>query len=278
MTRQSRRNIPILMYHSISCSSNPKFERLAVSPKLFDQQISYLSERKYTPMTVTQLIHARSGYNRTLPERPVVITFDDGFADFFAEALPILKKYAFPATLYISTAFIDGTSRWLRREQETARPMLTWKQVAEISTYGIECGAHTHTHPQLDTIPIHKVKTEIEHSKKLLEDHLGQEILSFAYPFGYHTARVQQVVQEAGFRSACAVKYAMSTEDDDFFSLPRLMVENMNEEMFATLLMRSSVAPDTVIYQARRFAWRIARCSSLSIARRISRQQVEELA
>lgn len=273
---QCASTIPILMYHSISSSSNPKFAQFAVSATIFERQISYLSRQHYTPMTVTQLVQARAQNGRHLPERPVVITFDDGFADFFTTALPILKKYAFPATLYISTAFIDGTSRWLRREREMTRPMLTWVQVAEISAQGIECGAHTHTHPQLDIVSSSQAKKEIEYSKKLLEDHLGKEVVSFAYPFGYHTSRVQQFVQEAGFYSACAVKYALSTEHDNPFSLARLLAENMSEEAFAARLTGRGQATETTLYHARRLAWRLARRGSMAIERRFFKSQVEK--
>ena len=89
--------------------------------------------------------------------------------------------------------------------------MLTWDQLSEISANGIECGGHTHSHPQLDTLSPAEAFREIAQSKRLLEDHLGQNVLSFAYPFGYYTANTQRQVQEAGYTSACAVKYAMSS-------------------------------------------------------------------
>src|SRR6266705_5479419 len=179
MLNQSEKKIPILMYHSIADSSTPGFKPFVVPPAQFAEQIAYLHENNYTPITVTQLMRARLQNAFVLPERPVVITFDDGFADFFTDALPALNQYNFTATLYISTAFIEGTSSWLSDIEEGERPMLTWAQVAEINASGIECGAHTHTHPQLDTLPPAKAQVEIATSKKILEDHLGQEVLSF---------------------------------------------------------------------------------------------------
>ncbi len=281
MSKQAEKKIPILMYHSISYSSHPKFERMIVSPMLFEKQMAYLSEHQYTPMTVTQLMLARTEEGHVWPEKPVIITFDDGFADFFTNALPILKKYALPATLYIATAFVNGTSRWLHREKETMRRMLTWEQVSEISANGIECGAHTQTHPQLDTMSVSQARQEIELSKKILEEHLKQEILSFAYPFGYHTTRVQQLVREAGFLSACAVKYAMSTENDDPFALARLMAENMSEEDFAARLAGYEAAPNTAMNtlyaQVRRFGWRQVRRSTVAIEKRLSTKREEVL-
>ena len=265
MSNQSKRKkIPILMYHSISCSLNPRFKQFTVPPAVFAEQMAYLYSHRYTPITVTQLIQALSRNSFVLPEQPVVLTFDDGFADFFTAAIPVLKQHNFAATLYLATAFIGGTSRWLRYEQETTRPMLTWDQLIEISASGIECGAHSHSHPQLDILPATVARDEIVQSKRLLEDHLSLEILSFAYPHGYHSARVQQLVREAGYTSACAVKYAMSSETDDPFSLARLLVSpDSNGEEFAALLTGRSSPPTAAVYQiyarARASAWRLVR-------------------
>src|SRR6266571_451389 len=145
-----KRKIPILMYHSISQSAALKFKQFTVSPTAFANQIAYLYKQAYTPITVSQFIDMRSQESFALPERPVVITFDDGFADFYTEAFPVLKQYGFTATLYVATAFMNDTSRWLQRQGEATRPMLTWEQLTEISEYGIECGAHSHSHQHLD--------------------------------------------------------------------------------------------------------------------------------
>lgn len=268
------KKIPILMYHSISCNASSRFRQFTVSPVLFAEQMAYLHQQAYTPMTVTQYVRARSQGVAALPERPIVLTFDDGFADFFTAALPVLKQYNFVATLYVSTAFIDGTSHWLRREKETARLMLTWEQLVEISSCSIECGAHSHNHQQLDTLPNPVAWDEIVQSKKLLEDYLGQEIFSFAYPFGYHIARVQKLVREAGYTSACAVKHAMSSVSDDPFSLARLMVgADTNIEEFVTLLAGRSSSPVEAAYKiyirARTPVWQLARRSSASLAHQV---------
>src|SRR4051794_16438407 len=99
LKQSSKKKIPILMYHSLSCSSNASFKQFALPPAQFAEQIAYLYEHKYTPITVTQLVQGRSQNENALPERPVVLTFDDGFADFLTDALPVLQRYLFPATL-----------------------------------------------------------------------------------------------------------------------------------------------------------------------------------
>lgn len=269
LTRPGKEKVPILMYHSISNSTNRKFKQFTISPSLFEKQMAYLHEHAYTPITVTQFVNNMSQSCSSLPERPVILTFDDGYADFFTDALPILKRYNFVATLYVVTGFINETSRWLKREGEATRQMLTWDQLGEISASDIECGAHTHHHPRLDTLPSSIAHHEIVISKKTLEDHLGKSVSSFAYPFGYYTATIQQLVQAAGYTSACAVKHAMSSTSTttNHFSLARLMVKPTTDvKKFAALLTDTNSYATTLytIYARMRTpVWQFIRRSSL---------------
>jgi peptidoglycan/xylan/chitin deacetylase (PgdA/CDA1 family)/glycosyltransferase involved in cell wall biosynthesis len=271
LNRAEEQKVPVLMYHSISDHASPKFKQFVVSPKLFAEHMAYLHQHKYTPVTVTQFVAALTQSGSKLPERPVVLTFDDGFADFYTEALPVIKRYGFAATLYAATAFINGTSRWLQHEGETARPMLTWEQLREINASGIECGGHSHSHPQLDILSQAEAYNEIVQCKRHLEDHLDQEVSSFAYPFGYHTADIRRLVQEVGYTSACAVKYAMSSETTDPFALARLVVRpDTNVDALAALLGgHSSPVFATIYARARTPLWQLARRSSASMTRRL---------
>jgi peptidoglycan/xylan/chitin deacetylase (PgdA/CDA1 family) len=218
------KRVPILLYHSVSNEATDQYRPWAVSPSLFDQHMAYLAENHYTPLTVSQFADIARSRLKHLPERPVVITFDDGLADFQTGAFPILLRYGFRATLYITTGYIGGTSTWLACVGEGERPMLNWDQVRALHANGIECGAHTRTHPQLDIIPIRDARNEIFSSKEVLEHQLNSKVSTFAYPHGYHSAAVRKAVQDAGYTSACAVKHAMSGIHDDLFALARINI------------------------------------------------------
>jgi len=251
--------VPILLYHSIAHESSPRFRPWTVAPQRFAEHIAYLQAHGYITLTVTELTQALRGRS-CLPERPVLITFDDGFADFRTTALPILQHYHSVATLYVVTRFVGGTSGWLRAIGEGQRAMLTWSALRELPASGIECGAHSHTHPQLDVLSRAEAWAEIICSKLELEQQLGQSVRSFAYPHGYHSQTTIQLVQQAGFTSACAVKHAISATNDNPFALARMFVfAHTQVTDLATLLEGRATRTTWLRERFRTKIWRIAR-------------------
>jgi peptidoglycan/xylan/chitin deacetylase (PgdA/CDA1 family) len=263
--------VPILLYHSISADATPQFKRWAVHPTTFAAHMAYLQDRQYTPVTVSRMTEAILDPTVPLPARPVVITFDDGLADFYSGALPVLVAHGFVATLYITTGFVGRTSSWLSPLGEGARPMLTWSQIAEIQAGGVECGAHTVSHPQLDIISRARAREEIIHCKSRLEQRLGRAAATFAYPSGYYDVTLRRFVREAGYLSACGVKHAMSTTTDDRFALARIVVTDPPDPKLANFdeLLTGKGLP--VAPTRRRLGtrgWRLARRATALLERR----------
>lgn len=259
---RSRTSVPILMYHSISDDTGSAgFQKFVISPQTFASQLAHLAENDYQPISVTQYVQAMRG-QVALPQRPIVLTFDDGFQDFHTQALPLLKKFGFTATLYITTGFIGGTSRWLSESGDGQRPMLNVAQIQEIAASNIEIGAHTHTHPMLDMLPQKQVVEEVERPKAILEDALGAPVESFAYPFGYYSDAVKRAVEAAGYTSACAVRYSLSSLDDDRFALARLIVPaDMSAAAFANAAQGKIFKLASQVQQVRGRIWKFVRLS-----------------
>ncbi len=220
------RMIPVLMYHSLSSEAGYRFRPFTLPPEMFNDHLQYLHENRYNPITVAQLSGMLFGGQTPLPERPVVITFDDGFLDFYEFAMPALKKYSFSATVFIVTSLVDGCSIWLRPEGEEDRKMLSWSHILEMDRAGIECGSHSHTHADLDIVPRDVAQKEITLSKEVLEQKLGHAINTFCYPYGHYDWKVREMVEQAGYQAACAVRNALCHEEDHRFSLARITISN----------------------------------------------------
>jgi peptidoglycan/xylan/chitin deacetylase (PgdA/CDA1 family) len=268
------------MYHGVSTGASPAFRRWAVEPDRFVEHVAYLAASGYQPVTVSQFALALRG-RATLPDRAVAVTFDDGFADFATNAFPILSRLGIPTTLYITTGYVGGGSRWLDRAGEGERPMLDWDTVRQLDGSGlVEIGAHGHTHRQLDVLAVRDLPAEVHDPKRRLERQLGHPVASFAYPHGYSSRRVREAVANAGFTSACAVKHALSGPGDDRYALGRIIVDADTTVDALDAMLRGAglrVAPQD---RARVAGWRLMRRAhaQLPSSRRRDRRLIEEAA
>jgi peptidoglycan/xylan/chitin deacetylase (PgdA/CDA1 family) len=247
------RAVPILLYHSVSETPSPALRDFTVSPASFARQLDATAATGATALTVSQYVAAR--HARTLPERVVIITFDDGFADFYDHALPALGERSLPCTLYVATGFLEGRPA-LRVSRRPPDRMLEWRQLHELTAAGIEIGAHSHSHFHLDTLSRHVAREEIASCKMLLEQELQRSVPSFAYPNGHSSRAVRQLVIEAGYDSACGVRNALSWERDDRFRLARLTVRSTtDDDTFRAWLegRGASVAPRRELLKTRAF-------------------------
>jgi peptidoglycan/xylan/chitin deacetylase (PgdA/CDA1 family) len=246
------------MYHSISASELRRFRPFTVQPERFEEQARYIRDEGYSALTISELIRMRDA--NALPEKAVVLTFDDGFADFHETALPILVRYRLMATLYVVSGYLGRTSEWLDYADAKSLRLLSWPQLAEIEKNGIEIGAHTLSHPPLDTLPLGRARDEIVLSKRHLEDRLGVDIKSFAYPYGYYSKSVRDLVVSAGYTSACAVRYAISPPDDDRFALCRHIVRHDADMAYFEALLAGKASRVRAIYdRLRSQTWKCMR-------------------
>ena len=253
--------VPILLYHSIAEYAEPRVARFFLPPRDFRRHMDYLAENRYRTMTLSLLVDAwRSG--SPLPDKSVVLTFDDGFADFYTDAVPALLEHNFTATLYVATGFIAGKSGWLTSCGEGMRPMLSWQMLQEVSALGFEVGSHSHSHPELDRCPTSTIAREITESKHVLEDRLGVSVRTFAYPFGFWNKRVRAIAANAGFQTAVQVAGLPYRRTDDVLTIPRLVVNRWTTESdLADLLAARSSGASRAFSTSKRLIWQSLRRS-----------------
>lgn len=184
-------DMPILVYHHIvpGHAQTPLF----VTPDGFEQQLRFLKDNGYQTVSFDDLADCIE-YGIPLPDRPVILSFDDGWQNQFQYAFPLLQKYGFTGTFYIVSGYVDGQN------------FMTLPQLKALVAAGNTIGSHSRSHPALPSIGSpQRLKEEIVGSKDWLEQHLGVPITTFAYPYGSYTPAVMALVKAAGYRTARTV-------------------------------------------------------------------------
>lgn len=205
--------VPILMYHYVEYVKDPGDtirKSLNIVPFIFENQVKTLWEDGYTFITPSELSKIIDGEEK-LPPKPIILTFDDGYADFYDNVFPILKKYEVKAVAYIISGFLD-----------TPNSMYSW-QVQELAKSDlIEIGAHTVHHVYLKGVAKQTAEYEIKQSKITLEELIKKPVVSFAYPSGAFDLQAQKAVEDAGFRNAVSTVPGIDASDKNKYFLYRI--------------------------------------------------------
>jgi peptidoglycan/xylan/chitin deacetylase (PgdA/CDA1 family) len=223
--------IPILLYHSVPRDARAATDPLAVASARFTTHLDAIRDSGRVALTIGE-IAAGLRRERPLPERPVAITFDDGYDDTL-DAIHLLRERDLRATVYVTTGQV-GTGSMIGRDQ--------LRLLAELPDT-VELGAHTVTHPALDELPVSAVDSEVSDSKHQLEQLLGREVDTFAYPYGAYDRRAREAVMAAGFKSAAAVKNALSHRDDDPWAIARWTVRTTTDARQIARVLNGEGAP-----------------------------------
>lgn len=205
---------PILTYHHIALRRSQ--DSYYVSPEIFEEQMGWLKNNHFTVISYDQFYNATLK-KASLPEKPVVLTFDDGNLDQYQNAFPILKKYNYPAIFFINTDPIGRGGK------------MTWPEINEMFLAGMTIGSHTLSHPNLTKIKNNQLERELTKSKFILEQKLNTKINHFAYPGGSYNDQVIKAAQKAGYLSATTTHHKVFQEikdNLDLFKLPRVHVDD----------------------------------------------------
>jgi peptidoglycan/xylan/chitin deacetylase (PgdA/CDA1 family) len=208
------------MYHQVGPFPEPASHRASYCHiRRFEAQMAYLHRLSYR---VIGLGEAMAGLFQRGPlrGRSVVLTFDDGYQNFFEYALPVLARYGFPASVFVVSDRAGGTASWLEGSPAETR-LMDAATLRKLSRHGVEVGAHSRTHPRLSRLGAAELADEVLNSKSALEDLLGQEVRYFCYPYGDYSPEVREVVRSADYSGALTCIRGAANTADNPFEVPR---------------------------------------------------------
>lgn len=246
-----------MMYHSISDereSGHPYFW-INTSPKRFTAHMKYLYDNNYHVISLAEAVelirspnpvaavvsnskretrNAKRGSSDPQSEtrNPVVLTFDDGYQDFYTRAFPVIKQYGFTATVFLPTDFIGNSGPGLCCKQH-----LTWEEVRELAGQGITFGSHTCTHPQLHDVGREELKDELTRSRSVIEKEVGS-CGEFCYPYKFpdqdarFTSTLSETLTSLGYSCCLTTRIGVDHEADDLFGLKRIPINSGDDLIF----------------------------------------------
>lgn len=226
-------NVPVLMYHVIADPPpGAPWPQLYVSAAEFEAQVAWLERRGFAAVTLSD-VWRNWHHGGSLPKRPVVLTFDDGYRSVATEALPVLRKRGWPAVLNLKVGNLEPGS-------------FTESDVHKLLAAGWELGAHTITHPDLRTLDDAGLEREVAGSRMAIRKRFGVTVGFFCYPAGRYDDRVIAAVRSAGFLGATTTLEGLATPDHPF-ELRRIRVSRGDgvRRLASALPARSGVSRDS---------------------------------
>lgn len=208
--------IPILLYHSIDDLDKED----CVHPATFYKQMRYLYKKGYNVLPLDKIIDFIESKNKEIPPKIVGITFDDGYRSIYKYAMPIIRKFNFPVTVFIPTDYIGMESKW----SKPSLPLLTWYEIFEMKKSGVFFGSHGHFHRNMTVLDEESVKKELQLSKKFLEKNLRETIYYISYPYSQHNSFTDELVLKCGYRASFSVIAPEKKDINSGISIQRVSV------------------------------------------------------
>ena len=209
--RDDKIKIPVICYHSINKDPSGK-SPIIISPEKFRQHLKAIKDNGYTTLTMTQFNDYILG-DKPIPEKSVLLTFDDGYMDNYTNAFPILKEFNMNATIFVISSYLDG------------KEYMSPSNVKEMSDYGIDIESHTVSHLRLSELSYEQQLNELKNSKDALEKLTNKPVVSIAYPEGKYNEDTTKAVKEAGYSMGFTIDRGYVGVGDDTVKLNRLCVD-----------------------------------------------------
>ena len=215
--QEDPRTVMVLNYHKVVD------EHMSLSVPLadFEQHMKWLKEYGYTSITPEELYEFIVNGSE-LPEKPVLITFDDGYKDNYTNAYPIMKKYGFKGTIFVVTGFLGVYDNYM-----------TWEQAKELADNGFSIESHTYSHKSMTEASDEEISKELTKSRDTIKNKLGIDADFMAYPTGTYNLHIAELVQKAGYKGAFTIKYDNVSRESNVYALERVPIfhtENTNKD------------------------------------------------
>lgn len=218
-------SVPVLLYHRVGYTSGP----LTVTPERFASDLAYLRDHGYQGISLEDFHRSMIAKTAALPEKPILITFDDGYLDNYDQAYPLLDRFTTPATFFIITSLLGAGSR------------LADKHIQRLARAGMSFGSHTVSHRRLDELPDEQVRHELSDSKTCLEGVLGKPVVSLAYPQGGYNNKIIELACNAGYVSAFTTTSGVCSRSTAALELKRIPVFSYDADVIAVMAQKAQV-------------------------------------
>lgn len=211
------------MYHNIGIPpKGTALKSLYVTPRMFRSQMWYLKVAGFKVVSLEEIL---SFINDGISdERPVAITFDDGYQDFYENAYPVLKQYGFPSTVFLVSESVGKENQWDYEQLNVHKRLMDWDTVMMLQKDNVTFASHTKTHPFLTRLTETEMKDEIMNSKYALENRLGVPVKFFCYPYGDYNAKVVELVRQAGYLGGITTMRGLVHKHDNPFEMRRSFI------------------------------------------------------
>ena len=242
--------LPVLMYHHIGPRRAHTYYELTIEPNQFAQQVKWLSRNGYKGICASDWLNWKH-FGIPLPEKPVLLTFDDAYADTFEFALPVLIEHSFSATVFVVSALVGKMDAWNEgKVSKSVLKLATRDQIQAWALSGIEIGGHSRTHPDLTKLNDQQLRDEIVEGKEELGRIVGTEPVSFAYPYGKCNTESEQMVR-CSYALSFTVIEGLNTLCTDCHLLRRLMIDPRNSlRQFGRIVKTGRIPKPSIINRA----------------------------
>lgn len=212
-------SVPVLMYHYVRDTALPPEDLsyfLSVKIKDLDEQFSYLQQNGFQTLSLADLYESLTG-RTPLPPKSVIITFDDGFRDFYYNAFPLIKKHNMRVVSFYVVNYTSYPN------------YMNWEMLREINNSGlVDVESHTLSHLPLTSLEPEQLRAEIFESKRILEEGLGKKVNYFAYPYGVYNEEIVNLVAQAGYRLAFSTRPGSELRASEQLILRRVTISGFD--------------------------------------------------